>query len=129
MISIEGSHFKDEHGRTLILRGVNLGGSSKVPCSPNGATHIREGFFEHRAVSFVGRPFPLEEADEHFTRLREWGLTCLRFLVTWEAIEHAGPGIYDEAYLDYVYAIIKKANEYGFSVLIDPHQDVWSRFS
>ena len=129
MISIEGSHFKDEHGRTLILRGVNLGGSSKVPCSPNGATHMREGFFEHRAVSFVGRPFPLEEADEHFTRLREWGLTCLRFLVTWEAIEHAGPGIYDEAYLDYVYAIIKKANEYGFSVLIDPHQDVWSRFS
>ncbi len=129
MISIEGSHFKDEHGRTLILRGVNLGGSSKVPCSPNGATHMREGFFEQRAVSFVGRPFPLEEADEHFTRLREWGLTCLRFLVTWEAIEHAGPGIYDEAYLDYVYAVIKKANEYGISVLIDPHQDVWSRFS
>ena len=129
MISIEGSYFKDEHGRTLILRGVNLGGSSKVPCSPNGATHMREGFFEQRAVSFVGRPFPLEEADEHFTRLREWGLTCLRFLVTWEAIEHAGPGIYDEAYLDYVYAVIKKANEYGISVLIDPHQDVWSRFS
>lgn len=129
MIHTEGSYFKDELGRTRILRGVNLGGSSKVPLRPNGATHIREGFFEHRSISFVGRPFPLEEANEHFTRLREWGLTCLRFLVTWEAIEHAGPGIYDQAYLDYVYAIIKKANEYGFQVLIDPHQDVWSRFS
>ena len=129
MIHIEGSHFKDEQGRTLILRGINLGSSSKVPLRPNGATHLRDAFFEHRAVSFVGRPFPLEEADEHFARLREWGLTCLRFLVTWEAIEHAGPGIYDQAYLDYVYAIIKKADAYAMQVLIDPHQDVWSRFS
>src|ERR1700736_3819551 len=103
MIHTDGSHFKDEHGRTLMLRGVNLGGSSKVPFSPNGATYIRDGFFEYQHVSFVGRPFPLEEADEHFARLRAWGLTFLRFLVTWEAIEHAGPGIYAEAYLDYVY--------------------------
>lgn len=128
MIRIEGPHFKDEHGRTLLLRGVNLGGSSKVPFSPNGATHLREGFWDHRNVSFVGRPFPLQEADEHFARLREWGLTCVRFLVTWEAIEHAGPGLYDEEYLDYVYAVIRRAGEYGITLFIDPHQDVWSRF-
>jgi hypothetical protein len=129
MIRIDGSHFKDEFGRTLMLRGVNLGGSSKVPFKPNGATHNREGFFDHRNVSFVGRPFPLEEADEHFRRLREWGMAFLRFLVTWEAIEHAGPGIYDEEYLDYVHAIVKKASEYEINLFIDPHQDVWSRFS
>jgi len=127
-IHIEGSHFKDEQGRTRILRGINLGGSSKVPLQPNDASHECDRFFEHRTVSFVARPFPLEEADEHFARLREWGLTCLRFLVTWEAIEHAGPGVYDQAYLDYVYTIIKKAHTYGMQVLIDPHQDVWSRF-
>ena len=40
-----------------------------------------------------------------------------------EAIEHAGPGIYDEAYLDYLYAIIKKAGEYNIEVFLDPHQD------
>jgi len=129
MITIEGSHFKDEAGRTLLLRGINLGGSSKVPYRPDGATHIRDGFFEHRDVSFVGRPFPLEEADEHFSRLKEWGFNFLRFLVTWEAIEHTGPGIYDQSYLDYVYEVIRKAQEYGFHVFIDPHQDVWSRFS
>ena len=92
---IDGPCFKDESGRTLLLRGVNLGGSSKVPYTPNGATYIREGFFDHRNVSFVGRPFPLEEADEHFARLRKWGLTFLRFLVTWEAVEHTAPGVYD----------------------------------
>ncbi len=128
-IHIEGSQFKDEFGRTLMLRGVNLGGSSKIPYRPNGATHLQEGFFDHRNVSFVGRPFPLDEADEHFRRLRTWGLTFLRFLVTWEAIEHAGPGIYDQEYLDYLRAVIEKAAEYGITVFIDPHQDVWSRFT
>ena len=126
---IDGIWIKDEHGRTRLLRGANLGGSSKVPAEPDGATYRREGFFNHRDVSFVGRPFPLKEADEHFSRLRAWGMTFLRFLVTWEAIEHAGPGQYDEAYLDYVQAIIEKAAEYGIDVFIDPHQDVWSRWT
>ncbi len=127
-VQIDGPWFKDEAGRTLILRGVNLGGSSKVPY-PNGATHVREGFFEHRDVSFVGRPFPLEEADEHFRRLRHWGFTFVRLLVTWEAVEHAGPGIYDREYLDYLYEVVCRAGEHGIDLFIDPHQDVWSRFS
>jgi hypothetical protein len=126
-LRIDGSHFKDEHGRTLILRGVNLSGSSKVPFRPNGATHIREGLYDHRRVSFVGRPFPLDEADEHFCRLRAWGLTFLRLLVTWEAVEHAGPGVYDREYLEYLYEVIRKAGEHGMRLFIDPHQDVWSR--
>ncbi len=129
MIKIKGKQLVDELGRTLILRGVNLGGSSKVPAAPNGATWNPEGFFDHRTVSFVRRPFPLEEADEHFKRLRAWGFTFLRFLVTWEAIEHAGPGLYDQEYLDYLYQVIAKAAQYGIQVFIDPHQDVWSRFS
>jgi len=126
---VDGAWFKDEHGRTLILRGVNLGGSTKVPFRPDGATYVREGFYDHRDVSFVGRPFPLDEADEHFGRLRAWGLTFLRFLITWEAIEHAGPGIYDEEYLDYLVAVVRKAGEHGLYLVIDPHQDVWSRMS
>lgn len=125
----DGIWFKDSNNRTLILRGANLGGSTKVPFSPSGATYRNEGFYDHRNVSFVGRPFPLEEADEHLSRLRVWGMTFLRFLITWEAIEHAGPGQYDEAYLDYVYQVVKKAGDYGISVFIDPHQDVWSRWT
>jgi len=128
LIWLDGPWFKDQYGRTLMLRGVNLGGSSKVPY-PSGATHIREGLFDHRNVSFVGRPFPLQDADEHFARLRSWGLTFIRLLVTWEAIEHAGPGIYDEQYLDYLVALVHKAGEHGLKLFIDPHQDAWSRMS
>jgi hypothetical protein len=128
-IQTQGPWFKDAWGRTLILRGVNVSGSSKVPATPNGATHLNDGFYDHQEVSFVGRPFPLDEADEHLARLRAWGLTLLRFLVTWEAIEHTGPGIYDEEYLDYLRKVVQKACDAGFRIVIDPHQDVWSRFS
>lgn len=129
MIRPNAMHFIDEEGRRVLLRGVNLGGSSKYPSIPNMPSHIGEGFFQHRKVSFVGRPFPLAEAEEHYTRLKAWGINCLRFLITWEAIEHEDPGIYDEEYLDYLYQVVAKADEYGFYVFIDPHQDVWSRFT
>ena len=128
-MQIDSGSFKDKHGRTLMLRGVNLGGSSKVPFSPDGATYIKDGFYQHRKVSFVGRPFPICDADEHFARLKSWGFTFLRLLVTWEAIEHEGPGIYDQEYLNYIGEIIEKAAEYEIRMFIDPHQDVWSRFS
>jgi len=128
-IHAQNTHFIDDLGRKVMLHGVNLSGSSKIPYKPDGATYIREGFFDHRNVSFVGRPFPLNQADEHLGRLREWGFNLLRLLVTWEAIEHAGPGIYDEEYLDYIAEVVKKAGAYSFNVFIDPHQDVWSRFS
>jgi hypothetical protein len=121
--------FIDDLGRKVMLRGVNLAGSSKVPYKPDGSTYIHQGFFDHHNVSFVGRPFPLAQADEHLSRLREWGFNFLRLLVTWEAIEHAGPGEYDWEYLDYITEVVKVAAKYGFNLFIDPHQDVWSRFS
>lgn len=129
IVDIRGSQFIDEHGRSLHLRGVNLGGSSKVPRQPNGSTWNKDCFFNHHQVSFIGRPFPLEEADEHYSRLKKWGLTFLRFLITWEAVEHEAPGIYDQGYLDYLFQVVKKAGEHDLYLFIDPHQDVWSRFS
>lgn len=128
-ITTRGRWFIDEAGRSRILRGVNLSGSSKVPTEPPGATHLPDSLIEKRKVSFIGRPFPLEEADQHFGRLKHWGLDFLRFLVPWEAVEHEGPGIYDEEYLDYLEAVLEKALEYDINLFIDPHQDVWSRFS
>ncbi len=124
---IDGAWFKDDTGRTVMLRGVNLSGSSKVPAYP--PINDEATLYDHRAVSFVNRPFPLAEADEHFARLRAWGLTFVRLIVTWEAVEHAAPGTYDEAYLDYLAALVARAHEYGILLFIDMHQDAWSRLS
>mmetsp|Transcript_18684 Transcript_18684/g.30485 ORF Transcript_18684/g.30485 Transcript_18684/m.30485 type:complete len:766 (-) Transcript_18684:1517-3814(-) len=125
----DGPHFKDEGGRILMLRGVNLGGCTKIPTKPHSATWNGKHFYDTKEVSFVGRPFPLEEADEHLGRLRSWGFVFLRFLITWEAVEHSGPGEYDVEYLEYLVAVIRKCREHGISVFIDPHQDVWSRWT
>lgn len=127
-LQIDRNRFKDGHGRHVILRGVNLGGDSKVPY-PNGGTHLASDFSDHRSVSFIGRPFPLHEAPEHFGRLKHWGFNCLRLLTTWEAVEHAGPGLYDVEYLDYFTRLCALAGEYGLYVIVDFHQDVWSRVS
>lgn len=127
-IITDGGIFRDLHGRHVILRGVNLGGDCKVPY-PDGGTQYPSDFSDHRTVSFVGRPFPLAQAQEHFERLKGWGFNCLRLLTTWEAVEHAGPGLYDIDYLDYFTEIARLAGEAGFSLFVDFHQDAWSRMS
>lgn len=127
-LAVDGPVFRDEAGRHVILRGVNLGGDCKVPW-PDGGTDRPSDFSDHRTISFIGRPFPLAEADTHLARLAHWGFNCLRLLTTWEAIEHAGPGQYDADYLDYYAEICARAGRFGLHVFVDFHQDVWSRMS
>ncbi len=122
-----GALFLDAEGGQVMLRGVNLGGDCKVP--PGQGTDVWTDFADHREVSFVGRPFPLDEANEHLGRIAHWGFNTLRLLTTWEAVEHAGPGNYDEAYLDYYAEIVRRASTHGLTVFVDFHQDVWSRMS
>ncbi|KIK98867.1 glycoside hydrolase family 5 protein [Paxillus rubicundulus Ve08.2h10] len=124
-IERQGRHFVDAFGRVCSLRGVNVSGCSKIP-----ANHSHDKFpADHHSVTFVGRPFPLEEAPQHFSRLRRWGLSFIRFLITWEAVEHAGPGIYDMEYLTYIKNLLSMLPEYGLSAFVVIHQDVWSRYS
>ncbi|KAI8059155.1 glycoside hydrolase superfamily [Gongronella butleri] len=125
-----GPWFQDEYGRTVVLRGVNVCGSSKLPTSPHpGSTHIYDdSFWDHANVSFIGRPFPLADARRHFARLRAWGFNVIRLLVPWEAIE-SRRGTYNDDYIDYLRDLITLMEEYGLLCFIDPHQDTWSRYS
>lgn len=132
-VRVEGGRLIDAYGRTLTLRGFNIAGASKVPTKPDAFTHLWDGetFYQHHAVTFVGRPFPLDEADLHFRRLQAWGLPLVRLLVTWESLGHAGPNPatdVDLEYVEYLRKLLDMMPAYGIKCFICAHQDVWSRY-
>ncbi|PHH59366.1 hypothetical protein CDD81_3347 [Ophiocordyceps australis] len=128
-LTIQDGQFRDSQGRQVVLRGINIAGDSKLPSEPYQPSHEAQGFFDGNDVSFHQRPFSKQDAPEHFARIRRYGFNTIRYVFTWEAIEAAGPGIYDEAFIQHTIEILRIAKGFGFYVFMDPHQDVWSRFT
>jgi hypothetical protein len=125
----------DNLDRQVILKGINVDASMKLPVEPHFASYEGNSsdpdnlFYDGDIVSFVGRPFPIEEAKEHFTRIKSWGFNTIRYILTWEAIEHTGPGNYDDEFVDYTIEILKIIHDLGgLYVFLEFHQDVWSRY-
>uniref|UniRef100_A0A7S3YXW6 Glycoside hydrolase family 5 domain-containing protein n=1 Tax=Lotharella globosa TaxID=91324 RepID=A0A7S3YXW6_9EUKA len=128
-ILVRGSNFVDRMNRRKMLRGINVTGSSKMPITPYGSTHLPGLLDNVEDVDFIGRPFPLKDCDTHFRRLQAWGFNFMRLVITWESVEHRGPGLYDYKFIEYLREVVVIAGKYNIDVYVDPHQDVWSRFS
>lgn len=103
-LRVDGAQFRDAAGGAVILRGVNVGGNSKVP------------------------PFRAITDPRQLDPLAGWGLNVVRLLFTWEAYEPE-PGVYDAAYLDYYVTTARAAAARGLYVVVDFHQDAYSRFT
>ncbi|MEO5970830.1 MAG: cellulase family glycosylhydrolase, partial [Bdellovibrionia bacterium] len=98
-----GRYFKDQENRVILLRGVSAAGSSKFP------------------------PFQtIHEGD--LNQLNPLGLNVIRLLFNWEAFEPQR-GQYDLGYLAYYDRLIKDAAQLGAYVIVDLHQDAYSRFN
>lgn len=100
-IAVSGGRFVDEHGRHVILHGINM------VCKEKGLNYVGEW----------------DEAD--FRRLKQWGFNLIRFGVIWDGVEPE-PGVYDDRYLDKLLGQIRLAHRYGLYVFLDMHQDLYS---
>jgi endoglycosylceramidase len=103
---------RDQYGREVTLRGVNA---------------RAQGIFD---VTFTDGRLPLEpiptfdagDAD----RMRGFGFNLLRLPISWSALEPE-PGQYDRRYLDRIAAIVTVCQRRGILVIIDFHQDAFSK--
>jgi len=107
----------DAQGRVVLYRGINARvrgvfdadlGPGKVPLMP---------------------PIP-EVGEADFARMRKIGFDLVRLPINWSAIEpeDSDPPKYDAAYLDRVAAVVAAAKKQGVMVLVDVHQDAWSKW-
>lgn len=125
--------FIDSYDRVVQLRGVNFDPAIKYPSSPEHTSHspLVEAYWDSADnASFVNHPVKLDDIEEHVNKIKSLGYNTIRFCINWEAIEHKGPGQYDYEYIEYVRQALVKIYELGdIYVYLDPHQDVWSRFT
>jgi endoglycosylceramidase len=101
-ISVQGTSFVDAYGRQVILSGFNY--VNKDP-----------------GVNYLNK-----DSSAVFGQFHKWGVNCLRLGLIWDGVEPL-PGKYDEKYLDELEQKVKWANEHHVYVMLDMHQDLYSR--
>gem|GEM_PF-1031996 len=101
-IVLDKGGFRDCEGRLVYFRGVNVGSNAKLP------------------------PFLPFEDPKWWDLLSSWGYNMVRLTIFWEAVEPE-PGVYDQEYLDKIEEMVDEASKKGIYVLLDMHQDQYSR--
>jgi len=111
-LHVEDGRLRDQRGREVTLRGVN----ARV-----------QGVFD---VTFDDGRQPLEAIPVFDAgdaeRMRAFGFNLLRLPISWSALEPS-PGSYDRRYLDRIAAVVAICTRRDILVLIDFHQDAFSK--
>lgn len=87
----------------MQFRGVNIAGNAKLP------------------------PFIPFSESRWWDLLASWGFNMVRLTIFWEAIEPQ-PYLYDRSYLGNIKKMVNQASQQGIYVLLDMHQDLYSRW-
>jgi endoglycosylceramidase len=119
----------DAHGRTVLLRGVNIDG-------------IVDYWKPSLRPPYADRPAPYrhhrcEPDDRHvegvpicwfdLRQMRDLGYDNIRLNVSWSLLEPK-PGRINHRYIDRIAQVVRWAKRVGIWVTIDMHQDAWSKY-
>jgi endoglycosylceramidase len=143
----------DSSGRTVILRGVNLVGlEDDVFQTANGQEPGAVPFWPISTSNFDGKcpanseniseppvcevqaglpeyqQSDLADSDNDLAQMRGLGYNFIRLPVNWSQLEPT-PGVYSTAYINRITQVVQWAGEQGIYVLIDMHEDSYSRFT
>jgi hypothetical protein len=108
----DGTYLRDLQGRIALLRGVNARAQGAFDVTFNDGRTALE-------------PIP-EITQNDCLRMRQLGFNLLRLPINWSALEPEQDAL-DESYLERVDAIVQNAGIAGLFVLIDFHQDAYSK--
>jgi endoglycosylceramidase len=111
-VDSDGRVMRDQRGRALILRGVNARVAGVFDVTFDDGRDPREAI-------------PTFGPDDAQT-MRAAGFTLVRLPVNWSGIEPM-PGQYSTAYLDRVAAVVDTLRGSGVYVLLDLHEDGYSK--
>ncbi|MFN7950800.1 MAG: cellulase family glycosylhydrolase [bacterium] len=111
LVAVRGSRpgIFDAAGRQVVLRGVNF-------------NHLGDYFQSDPSLPTVA-PLAADDWDD----VAATGASVIRLVTTWSAWQPTR-GTLDGAYLERVRAAVAEANARGLYVVIDMHQDAWSKF-
>ena len=155
-VSVQQPFFRDAKGRYVHFKGINVSGSHKAPPTEEFPSlyplpqdpELRERCtttfpmprecIPAKKVSYIGRPFPVDEIDRWYATLAELGFNSVRLITNWESIQPFQVGecegeqyseeCFDQDYLAYYELLVERAKAHGIYVLIDMHQDIFSRY-
>ena len=143
----------DPEGRTVILRGVNVVGveddfyttASGAEPGPAPVFPIDPAAYDGVCPAMThaaGEPPVCEveaglpeysqsaapDSHDDLAQMRALGFDFIRLPVSWSQLEPVA-GRYDSMYLDRIAQVVDWARQQGIYVLLDMHQDAYSRFT
>ena len=101
-VTVDGNLFRDQHQRELLLNGINL------------------------IIKDAERGYLCGMSEEEFKQIRDWGFNVIRLGMIWDGLEPE-PGKYSESQFQCLDERIRWAKENGLYVILDMHQDLYSR--
>ena len=130
----EPAFIADAMSRRVILRGVASGGLMDYWSGSDPATLRPAPFFPIDPTAYDNRCPPNAEAvwqpplcRNDLSEMRALGFDVVRLALSWSLLEPQ-PGKYDRRYLDRIAQVVGWAGQEGIYVILDMHENAYSRY-